>query len=112
MQPPYPARYSQAKQGGEHVSDANNYQYRRHGTTNKRTFYKCVLQKTHNCNAAASADKETDMLVQLNGFHNQDSDLAKKEIDKDIKDAVLTAGTSLITPKNVLGSKMKKSFNL
>ena len=111
MQPPYPAMYSQVKQGGEHLSDANNYQYRRHSTTTKRTFYKCVLQKTHNCNAAASVDKETDMIVQLNGFHNHDSDLAKKEIDKIIKDAVQTAGTSLETPKNVLGRKMKKSFN-
>ncbi len=26
------------------------------------------MQKTHNYNAAASVDKETDMLVQLNGF--------------------------------------------
>ena len=106
MQPPYPASYSQAKQGGKHLSDANDFQYRRHGTTNKRTFYKCVMQKTHNCNAAASVDKETDMIVQLNGFHNHDSDLAKKEIDKVIKDAVQTAGTSLETPKNVLGKKM------
>ncbi len=104
MQPPYPARYSQAKQGGEHVSDTNNYQYRRHGTTTKRTFYKCVLQKTHNCNAAASVDKETDMLVKLNGFQTQ-------EIDKIIKDAVQTAGTSLET-KNVLGRKMKKSSDI
>lgn len=54
--------------------------------------------------------QETDMLVQLNGFHNHDSDLAKKEIDKIIKDAVQTAGTSLETPKNVLGRKMKKKF--
>ncbi len=110
MQSPYPARYSQAKQGGEHVSDTNNYQYRRHGTTTKRTFYKCVLQKTQNCNAAASVDKETDMLVKLNGFHTHVIDLAKKWIDEIIKDAVQTAGTSLETPKNVLGRKMKKKF--
>ncbi len=37
---------------------------------------------------AASVDKETDMIVQLNGFHNHDSDLAKKEIDTIIKHAV------------------------
>ncbi len=50
----------------------------------------------------------SDMLVQLNGFHTHDSDLAKKEIDKVIKDAVQTEGTSLETPKNVVGRKMKK----
>ncbi len=58
---------------------------------------------------SCSVDKETDMLVQLNGFHTHVSDLAKKEMDKIIKDAQ-TAGTSLETPKNVLGRKMKKNL--
>ncbi len=80
MQPPYPARYSQVKQGGKKLSNAHNYQYRRHGTTKKRTFYKCVLQKTHNCKAAASVDKKMDMLVLLNCSHNHDSDLDKNFI--------------------------------
>ncbi len=106
MQPPYPARYSQAKQGGKHLLDADNFQYRRHGATNNRTFYKCVLQKTHNCNAAASVDNKTNMLVQLNGSHFHDSDLAKKEIDKIVKEAIQTASTSLETPKNVLGKQI------
>ncbi len=35
---------------------------------------------------SCSVDKETDMLVQLNGFHTHVSDLAKKEMDKIIKD--------------------------
>ena len=45
MQPLHPAWYSQAKQGGKHLYDVNNYQYTYHGATKNQTFYKCVLQK-------------------------------------------------------------------
>ena len=106
MQPPYPARYSQAKQGGKHLHDADNFQYRKRGATKNRTFYKCVLHKTHNCNAAASVDIKTDKLVQLNGYHSHDSDLAKKEVDKIVKEAIQTVATTLETPKNVLGRQI------
>ena len=103
MRPPYPAKYSQAKQGGRHLHDANNYIYRRHGASNCKIFYQCVLHKTQNCNASASVDKSSDMVVQLNGVHNHDTDTMKKEIDQVVQDAVRIASNTLETPINVLG---------
>ena len=49
---------------------------------------------------------KTDKLVQLNGYHSHDSDLAKKEVDKIVKEAIQTAATTLETPKNVLGRQI------
>ena len=58
---------------------------------------------TQNCNASASVDKLSNMVVQLNGIHNHDTDTMKKEIDKVVQDAVRIASNTLETPKYVLG---------
>lgn len=102
---PYKAVYINVKQGGKHIVDAQQMEYRVTRRKEHKTYYQCVMKNKNMCPATAIVSNETDDIVQLSGEHNHDSDLLKRKVRARENDAIKEAATnSSVSPRSVLGN--------
>jgi hypothetical protein len=102
---PTPARYVAVKQGGKHLLDADNFEYRRIKTRETKMYYQCIKHKSLGCKGSAVVLIESDMIVGVHNEHNHDNDLLAKKIRAQEKEAIEVAATNMSTnPRTVLGN--------
>ena len=102
---PAPARYIPVKQGGKHLLDPNNYEYRRIKTREHKVYYQCIKHKELGCKASALVLVENEKIVEIKNGHNHDTDLLNKKIREQERLAIEAAATNIvISPRTVLGT--------
>ena len=81
------ANYIEVKQGGRHLLDSNQFEYRVTKKKPNKNYYQCIQRKNNSCPAGAVVNNENDKNISFLGEHLHDSDLLKKrvrEIEKQV----------------------------
>ena len=81
------ARYIAEKQGGKHLLDADNFEYKHIKTRETKMYYQCIKHKSLGCKGSAVV--ESDMIVGVQNEHNHDNDLLATKIRAQEKEAIL-----------------------
>ena len=99
------ANYIEVKQGGRHLLDSNQFEYRVTKKKPNKTYYQCIQRKNNSCPAGAVVNNENDKIISFLGEHSHDSDLLKKRVREIEKQVVKeSSGNKAISPRTVLGN--------
>ncbi|XP_023344961.1 uncharacterized protein LOC111714145 [Eurytemora carolleeae] len=99
------ANYIEVKQGGRHLLDSNQFEYRVAKKKPNKTYYQCIQRKNNSCPAGAVINFENDKIISFLGEHSHDSDLLKKRVREIEKQVVKeSSGNIAISPRTVLGN--------
>ena len=99
------ANYIEVKQGGRHLLDSNQFEYRVTKKKPYKTYYQCIQRKNNSCPAGAVVNNENDKIISFLGEHTHDSDLLKRRVREIEKQAVKnSSGTLVISLQTVLGN--------
>ena len=99
------ANYIEVKQGGRHLLDSNQFEYRVTKKKPNKTYYQCIQRKNNSCPAGAVVNNENDKIISFLEEHTHDSDLLKKrvwEIEKQVVNE--NSGNIALSPRTVLGN--------
>ena len=58
------ANYIEVKQGGRHLLDSNQFEYRVTKKKPNKTYYQCIQRKNNSCPAGAVVNNENDKIQQ------------------------------------------------
>ena len=67
------ANYIEVKQGGRHLLDSNQFEYRVTKKKPNKTYYQCIQRKNNSCPAGAVVNNENDKIISFLGEHSHDS---------------------------------------
>ena len=99
------ANYIEVKQGGRHLLDSYQFEYRVTKKKPNKNYYQCIQRKNNSCPAGAVVNNENDKNISFLGEHTHDSDLLKKRVREIGKQVVKeSSGNIAISPRNVLGN--------
>ena len=84
------AVYLTAKQNGKILQDKSLFTYTKYKVRGSSVYYYCSKKTVYNCKVTAKVDlsMEPNMITQINGEHEHDSDLLKVQVKALEKEAV------------------------
>ena len=61
------ANYIEVKQGGRHLLDSNQFEYRVTKKKPNKTYYQCIQRKNNSCPAGAVVNNKNDKIISFLG---------------------------------------------